>query len=858
MPRLAVIISLLLLAGSLPAGEIVRLRDVACRVRVMAAATAEESETLNNPLNQPQIVESVADGAWLNAGDPVILFDATSASNEWVRLLHQRRISDAELAAKLTDADNKIRELEDSLLAAQDKLAVENARLARLCSLPDTNDVRVAEGRLRVSALTLDAASNELARAGQRLAAGLISPAAFEKMRSAFLQAQAKADAAAEKHRLAVLPADALEVEKSRLLIANQEQELTNLVFQIEDTRAIVDLQKQGNQVRAGMLTRQIREQEEALQSVRVTAPRAGYVAYVREFVQRYMSGTDRMWRKFAFARMPKAETLVFKGVIDESQRRFFAEGDPVEIRAVGRMSEPVTGRVVSVGLLARDRAEREDSGWSGPAEYGVKAYDVVMRPQPLAPWMRLGAHAECVISSAKPIAAPSVPAEYLLNRDGQSYLMLDGRLRAVSGSTVDGWFVLNDTNLVGAAVALPPAAGERTTEARPGVRVLFETSGELVPVDTVDVVIGSIYGWQKIAWLIPEDAVVASNAVVATLDEKETRDQVVEAEQRLAEAVANSESLRQSLEVQLRQSTTLLVTGSNKLRITEIDWELARRGADPLELADARLAAEQARLTAADRRRECEAVARRSDELTSPKERSRFERAWRKVALQAESAALNLAEIEAGPDPLEVERKRAAAAEARLNYDAIRATAQADEFAARVELLKAERAESFARRRLDRANDWRQNLSLHAPRAGIVRYKRVWSGSGFSKAAAGYMVSSGFSPVLVADMSRMEIRAEVPERFYPLVREGMPVKIQISAVSDVFFDGSVGKIEYLFEEKRPKDVERGLYSGRETLGETVFYVRVVVTPPPGLSFKAGAVARVVFPTAAAAAEVRP
>lgn len=859
MYRLLAISASILIAGFLSAGETVRLREVDCRVRLMATATAEEFETLNSPLHQPQIVTAVPDGAWLNAGEPIIIFDATAASNEWVRLLHKRRISDAELNAKLTDADNKMLELNDRLQAVKDRLDVENARLARLQSLPDTNDVRVAEGRLRVSELMLDAASNELARASQRLSAGLISPAAFEKMRSAFLQAQAKAEAAAEKHRLALLPADALNVERSLLMILNQHQELTNLVFQIEDTRAIVQLQRQSNQVRAKMLERQIAEQEDALRSVRVNAPQAGYVAYVREFVQQYMGGTDRMRNKFAFARMPRVDTLVFKGAIDESRRRFFEAGDPVQIRVVGRMSEPVTGRVVSVGLLARDRAEREDSRrGGGTAEYGVKAYDVVVRPETMAPWMRLGTHAECEIHSARPIVVPSVPAEYLLNRDGQSYLVLDGRLRAVSGSTVDGWFVLQDTNLVGATVALQPTGGGQNTEAQAGVRVLFETSGELMPVDTVDVLVESIYGWQKIAWLISEDTVVASNAVVATLDEKETRDQVVSAEQELADAVASKESLQQSLEMVVRQSATVQATDSNRLRIAEIEWELARRGADPAELADARLQARLARLTTADLRRAHDAVARRPDELTSPKERSRAERAWRKAALQAEAAELNLAEVESAPDPLVVERRRAALAEARLTFEATRVKIQADEFSARVELRKAERAESGARRKLERAREWQAHLSLRAPRAGIVRYKRIWSGNGFSKAAPGYMVGSGFAPLLVADMNRMEIRAEVPERFYPQVFEGMPVKIQIPAVSDVYFDGNVGKIEYLFEEKRAKDVEQGRYSGRETLGETIFYVRVVVTPPPGLTFKAGAVARVVFPAGAATPGVPP
>ena len=849
MSFLLKILIFLCLIVPVSASETVQLREVSSRVRLMTTAAAEESDALNNPLYNPQILHAVSDGSWIANGEAVITFDASAASNQLALLLHQRHVQEAEMATSTTDADNQISDLEDRLLAAQDRLDVEMARLAHLESLPDTNEVRIAEGRLRVAELTLEATSNELFRARQRLAEELISPVSYEKNNSAYLQARSRYMAAFGKWQLAQKPAGDLELERNNLVIQNLRQEITNLVLQIEDTRAIVALQKQTSQVKFRWLDQRIKEQEEALSNVQVMAPRDGYVSFVREFLQQYLGGTDRMRKNFVFARMPKSDTLVFRGVIDEQKRRFFAEGDYVEIRAVGRMEEPVSGRVASVSLLARDRSERDDGSRRAQDEYGVKAYDVTIRPDVLADWMRLGTHAECEVIANNPLVAASVPAEYLLNREGQSYLVLNGRMRAVSGSTIDGWFVLQDTNLVGATVSLHPTVNGGPESEKLDMNILFETSGELVPINSADVVVGDIFRWQKISWLIAEDTAVTSGAKVAVLDDKESREQVQNAEQSLSDAIATRESARQSLEMLLRQAASSLITSSNNVRIAEIDEALLRRGPDETTLIDARLQAEIARVTEADRRRDFDAVAKRPPDLTSPKEKSRVERAWRKAALQAESAELNLAQIEEGPDAVALERRRSALVEARLNYEAACAAARANEFSARVDLRRAERSESMARLRLGQAQGRYKNLTLRAPQNGVVRYKRVWSGSGFSKAAAGYSVGTGFAPMMVADMDRMEILADVPEKYYLNVYQGMPVKIQIPAIADMFIEGSVIKIDYLFSEKRNRDADQGRYSGQETLGETVFHVHVEVQPPDGLSFKAGAIARVLFPS---------
>lgn len=827
------------------------MREIACRVRLPMSAVAERSEALNNPLDWPVILDAVEDGAWVKEGETVIAFDAFPVSNEWKKLQARMAITQAELGLRLKDADNTLAELSDKLRTEEDKMKVEAAALDRLRRLPETNDVVVAEGRVRVAALTSLAESNALVRAEERLRKGFISEIAFEKQRSAWSQSQAKLEQAQNTLSTLMRGAEPLEIEQRELTLENQRLALTNLIDQIEDTRAIVELRKQSARVRARSLDRQITERERDLEEVNFKAPRSGFVTYSKSFLSRFISGTDRMWRRFTFAKLPDMDSLVFRGGLPEQYRRFFRVGDSARLRVVGRLGEEVTGHVSIVGELARDSSERDETGWGDPnRESGVKVYDVTVRPDALAEWMRLGVHAEVYLERSKPLLAPAVRAEYLIHREGQNYLYLDGALRQVSGSVMEGWFVLTETNVLGMVVSRQPQQPKKGASADipKGMDVLFETSGELVPLDSSDVRVKPIIGWQKVAWLLPEDAVVTNNQVVCTLDDKETRDRLTELDNQLEERTTNRDAQEQALKVLLRKHDMQRITASNSLRVAEVKLDLVKRGPEESELIAAQLDLILAEITEKDAVRDYDALKNRPQHLVSPQELVRAERNARKASLQREKSELAHEKLRQKPRPVELARAEAALAEARLSEETGRLSMETEAFQARVDLQWNQRAEQNANRRREQALKNLENLTLRATRDGTLRYRKVWSSGGYSKVQPGSMVGTGIAPVYIADMGRMEIRAEVPERFYLQVQKGMEVMVQISAVSDEFFPGVVGSVEYLFEDKKQANVERGLYSGHEPLGETVFFMRVTFELPEGIDPKAGAIARIVVP----------
>ena len=840
----------LALALDAAAAETIALRRISCRVRILTVAQAAESVTINNPLPWGRIEEIAPDGAWVEAGQTVVWFDPVGPSNNLERLRRTHAIGQAELQARVTDSDNRRLELTDRLQGVRDRLAVEEARRDRLRALPDPAEVTIASGDLRVAELDAAAASNDLQRARPRLAQRLISPAAFEKLQSAYDEASAREASARAVCDVAALPASPLELESVGLAIANLRLDAADLERQIDDTDRITAFQREASAARAALLDRRIAEHAEELESTRLRAPLSGFFSYLREFRRRVLASGDRMWRNFSIATMPRAETLVLKGEFKEELRRFLAPGDPVTIRFVGRMDQPVTGRVDSVGEHARDSGEKTEMSWGGQAETGLKVHDVTIRPDALAPWMSLGMHAECEIVSAQSIEAPAVPADYVVRRDGAALLTVDGRTAAVAGTVVDGWFVLSETNWLGRAVSPPgraaaPIAAERADAAVTASNILFETSGELVPTRMTDVVTRRIHGWQKIAWLVGEDTSVTTGTFVARLDDKEANEEVNEWEQRLTEARSNREAQEEGLNLRRSQQAFQSRIESNNVRIAELDWRLAEAGVDGRALADARLQARLAAIHLANMTREREAVARRPAELRARQEEVAAARALQRARLQAEAADVRLAELAAGPDPLLVARKRSAYAEQALTFRNRQLTAEADGFRGQADLDRAVRQENYVRRQLEQRRDSRENLSLRAPCDGVVRYNRAWHDGSFVKVASGVMLGSGMIPLRVADVAGMEVRAEMPERFYDRVRPGQPVAVRIASVSDTPFSGTIAGVDDLFEQKRASETDSGLYSSREPTGETVGYLRVAVTPEAGIRLKPGMVARI-------------
>jgi hypothetical protein len=225
-----------------------------------------------------------------------------------------------------------------------------------------------------------------------------------------------------------------------------------------------------------------------------------------------------------------------------------------------------------------------------------------------------------------------------------------------------------------------------------------------------------------------------------------------------------------------------------------------------------------------------------------------KLERDLERAKLSLESARIDLDVKQRGPLPTELRREELRYVDGLRDAEDMSRRQAFNAFRRDRSLARARLLETRAQRDLDRMLRAQENLEMYAPRAGIVRYGKVWDGSRISKIKEGVTVGERFRLMEVAEVEGMEVRVGVSERFFGHMKKGLKVDVLIPSMEGVALSGTVSTVEFLFEDKRRKDTAGGIYAIQEHLGETEFFVRVGVTPHAGISLKPGTMAEVIFP----------
>ncbi len=826
--------------------DVIALRTVTNQTVIRVIAFAEKTDTIVNPLRWPQLCFLVADGAFVREGDRVAEFDAEDVEAGWEDLRLGHAEVEADLAQSLTELRNQEMKLRDDRDCLKDRLDVLLARRSRYRALPDPDEIRILDGKARVAEHEAAAASNDWVRAQERLARGFLSPIEVEQADRTRRIKAAAWKAAALRLAHARRPVSPLAMERLQREINSLECEIAELEHRIEEKARLIRIRQKGAEAQRALTERRVRDKAEERQQTCLRAPIAGHVLYSRSFRDQILRSGNKLWKNYPFLSIPDERTLAFKGELQESDRKFFQPGDRARLRILSGPDEWVDAHIVSISALSRDLTDHEDRPARSTRQKGVVVYDVVVKPLVLPDTLHVGMQAECVLISSLPIRGPSIPLAFVEEREGAFYLSLGGFYRKVSGRPIQGYLLLDDFSLTGRRVdrhgRFPDEQPERTTFSPPGIRVL----GEVVPIDTTDITVDRIFGTPKILWLIDEDTPVQAGDVLARLDETEILEAIQDRESRLKDAQSALDALEERVRLRARESDLQLACETHRLRMAEIDRLLLEEERDEMALIEA----EETAVVAAIR---LEAVAAQyhriaSRHLASPLERRRFQREVTRARLQTEAADIRLALLRAGPTPLAMERARLAERTQAVKVDNLRQRVETDRIRNARELENARAAVRFAEAALTKAREQLRNHTVRAPRGGLVQHGRVWSGGSFRKVSTGIVASPGMVLLKIADVSRLHIRIEVPERHYLLVRKGLPVMVQIPSLADRSFPGVVRHVEFLFEPRRRKDTQPSLYAAWEPLGEAVFFAHVDVQVPADMDLKPGAVAHVWLP----------
>ncbi len=838
-----------MLCAAAPA-ERVEERAFRYRTVVEAVAFSEKAETIANPLQWPMLMSVAPDGLFVEQGTPIAEFDQAGLLLRLENLQRDQAIVQAELEQTLVGLRNKEMGLNDDMEGLRDRLEVLRTQLARTRALPEPDDVEIARGRLRVAQLEYDAAAEELRKARHRIERKMISPGELDAFELADREARARLDyqrGMLDLVSLRALPADVRRIELS---ILNVEAEIEKQLNESARNKEISEIERKGAEARAATMEQQMVEMRADLSNAVVRAPISGHIVYQPLFRKFRGQTGHKMWKDFAFIKMPVPGHLALKGELRESERRFFKAGDEVIIRAALRPGEILRGCIASLSAMSRDRAEEEGEVWRKKSNSGIVVYDVVIAIENPPAWLRVGMGASCELIASAEVTAPAVPATLVKTRAGAFYLALDGVYRKVDGTLVDGYLMLTDPALAGREVSLygqfPEVLDRRADENLPGFRV----AGELQPAATEDVVVGDVLRWQKVAWVIAEDTMVTQGQALVRLDALDTDEAIKKAEAELEQAVNSREKEEQESRLRARENEFNVARTSNTLEIARLELQelLHPRGTEALLTARFNHALANIRLEFLER--ELQRVSSARAAAFSPLEIEKLKRDRQRAELRQEAARIRLREIEDGPEPYRICLAEQAVVEQEIEWSNLRAKLDADGFRKSYMFRRAEREErrlqaALAERRLER-----ENLLLSAPHEGLVRYGKVRDSGVWAKIAVGSMVSDRAVVAQIADVSRMYVRVEVPEVLYTGISPGMRVAVKPRALTAAVLQGTVTEIEFLFQPREQKDTARGLYSAHETLGETVFLVRVEVERRKGLELKPGTMAEVIFPQA--------
>lgn len=817
-----------------------------CRVETFT----EKAEMITCPVPWVPITYLAEDGAKVSEGEIITRFDQAQPLFELRDRELERDVIDAQLSHRLTGIANKDREMRDKLEELQDKLVVLKARLVRLQSEPRPSDVEIAEGRLRIARMNYDAAERDAERARQRLEKGMISHAELEDFETELLMKKANLDYAERELAYTKLPATAGTIRKTELEIENLNLEIEKVQHEIEEHKVIAEIQKKGAQSRKTLIDKQIEEQQEDVEKTDVKSPIDGYVNYNRGMDWTDLEVGTKMWKNFSFMKIPDMKTIAFRGVLLESVRKYFTEGDTAIVRLRGRGDQPVSCRLKSISTLSHDLAEKAESDWGAVGkEFGVKVFDVVLEMTDETDWVRPGMIGEAQLLSVKETSGPAVPMRFVQVKDGKKYLSIDGIYREVTGTVNQGLFVVDDPGWRGRTVTMRGVFQETDESEKEGRKRLFSVSGELAPVDSIDVIVGDVgrWPWPKVKWLIPEESVVKKGDVVARLDDTEIKKRITEEESRVSETRSRMEELEKQKGLTAREGIFKLKLEQNLLETARIDEDTACNGRDAMAIYKASLTMAQAQIQLDAIRSQLEREAAKETTSLSPAELRQLERDRERQELKLEQARIRLEQLHEGAGRVECSNARLARLRQEVKVKVMERTTDYDD---KKIALEYERASLDVKKYQDRLNQWntrRNNMTITSPGDGMICYSKIWNSGVISKVNVGSTVGPRFGLLSIPDLSKMTIRVEVPEMYYTMVQIDQPVDVSIPSLTDRLMQGHVEGVDFLFKNREKKDSQVGLYSSREPLGEVVFTVRVTVRSE-GLPLKPGAVAEVFFP----------
>lgn len=809
---------------------------------------ARRQVVVSNPIRWSQFVYLVPEGSVVREGDLMFEFDLAAPEHRETSLENRMEDQQNQVRVRLGNVEERIVSLRDELARLEDQREVQRARLEYLRSLPRSEDVAIARGRLEVAERNLEAARVERDTAKSRLERGLVAPAILERAESALRIQAARAEHARNRLRTTSQPTHPHDLRVVELRIENLRLEAEKLEGEITSQEEILRIETRSAERQIQEIERELEEVREELRQGRVYAPRDGVVIYTSRLKRELTSG-GKPAKGMALAEIPEPDSIALRGRIPEDARALFRAGDHVDITLNPLPDAQFSGRLHSISSLPRDIAEG-DRGTGDDTETGVKVYDVVITFDTLPPNLPIGVYGTARLRTADPVRGPAVPLSWVRVRDGRPHLSVNGVFVPVDGVSSGAWFVVPgeevDLNRVSPDGEWPTRQTEEDLLSTDRVTA----TGQLEPLESVEVTAPAVRAWDlRVESLVPEDTRVEKGDQLAVLDSERLSNQLNNVESDVTRRTSQREAAEEELTSRRREARFQLTRAENLLEIRKLEAELVETSVSASQLHQAMLDKEVARENLASSRRELARLERTPD-LSSPVERKAREREVRRRELQLEQAEIELEKAKAGAGPVQrsqarLEHLRQKANLAQLQSSSTRRVRQAEN-----RVRWRTRRERSRREQLEQARENIEALTVRAPADGIVKYENLWDGIGVSKLRVGLGMAGRTPMMRLSDSARMVIRVSVSERYVRHLAIGQNVQVRIPSEGSRIWEGEVVAIREFLEPTETGSLRAGVYANHEPPLEHAVGVEVLLRDSEEWDLTPGAVSHVIFPFA--------
>ncbi|MBO4344926.1 MAG: HlyD family efflux transporter periplasmic adaptor subunit, partial [Victivallales bacterium] len=503
---------------------------------------------------------------------------------------------------------------------------------------------------------------------------------------------------------------------------------------------------------------------------------------------------------------------------------------------------------IKTISTLSHDLAEKEDAGWERERRFGVKVFDVAIVLDDKVDWVRPGMFGEADVVASKKLTGPVVPLKFVKQNEGKFYISLDGVYKEVTGIRVGAEFMLDDESLLGRTVRRSGTFEEQKDDKGEAEKRL-SASGELLPVRSTNIVVPEIgwWPWPKITWLVPEETVVKKGDVVAKLDPKEREKQVLDEENRVTEYKSSSDELEKRVEITRRNWEFQKKVAMNKLEASRISAKETLEIVSPIPVYRAEMNLKLAEIKLLDQKRKVEREESKASPTVSPAEFRRMKRDLLRAELKVEQARLNLDKAREGKSVIAKSRARLNLSDAEDNLETVKRKEIYENLSIVREFERSKERLAWAGRRLKHRQKQVENHTITSPEDGLICYNKVNNNGAVTKVAVGNTVGPRFGILSIPDLSEMELKVEIDEKYYSFITKGMEVEVHLPSLSDERFKGVTTGVDLLFENRAKKDSQIGLYSSHEPLGDVTFCVRIRLKQGD-VPLKPGLVGQVYFP----------